>query len=102
MAIEHRGVGTDAVLMDLSSQIYPPFRGGLVFADLAPHLLIEDLRPAARTRIEPGLAQFLYDILIGLMSDPLEMVDLDHSEGFQVKIRVAALQGREQVEIIIE
>src|SRR6185503_11948128 len=65
VSIEHRGVGVNSALVDLTREFEPARTGGLVGADAAPGRFVEYFGASSRTAIEARGYQPVDDLIIG-------------------------------------
>ena len=74
----------------------------LVVRDLPAHALGEDLRAAARQRIEPGRHQLAQHLLVGHAVEIGEERDLDGGEALQVDVGTDPLEPAQQLRVVVE
>jgi hypothetical protein len=102
MTVEHGRVRPQTNLVSGASGVEPLLTVNLVIADDVANAVAENLRPAARQRINTCFLQ-LFECLANRELGALGQVGyLDHGEGFQVDLRKAFLQTGNEIEKILK
>src|SRR5215470_1348206 len=102
VAVQHCGVGGNASGVDFFGQLQPPVAACFVCAYPAASRLSEYLGSAAWAAIESGGNQSIDHLLVGHPANCSQVVQFDHSEGFQMHVGEAALQLAQESCVIIE
>ena len=88
--------------MGRAVHVEPLVGGALVGADLLAHAGGEDLGPAARQRVQPGLAQPGQHLRHGHAVVLVVIEDLHRGEGLEVDAGLDALQAAQQLGVVVE
>ena len=102
VAVEHRDVGAHAEAVRRAMDLQVAVGAALVVADLAAHPLGEDLRAAARQRIEPGIHQLAQHLLVGPAVEVGEERDLDRGKALEVDVGPDPLEAAQHVQVVVE
>ena len=89
--VEHRRVGLQTRGVHFTLQREPAFGVTFVGADHGACRLAKDLGAAAGTGVESGVDQFLNHFFVRHFVEVREVIEFDHRERLQVKLRVVAL-----------
>src|SRR5262249_55911529 len=102
MPIKHGRIRSQAHSMNHSRAFEPSRSGNLVTRDQWTRPLRKNLRAAAGTASETGVAQFLNDPFERLLCDLHKKVDFNHGERFQMNGGKTFAKSSKQVRVIAE
>src|SRR2546429_9253077 len=102
VAVEHRRISLQTGRVDSAGEIEPALRVAFMRANDRARGLANNLSAAARARIQARTDQLLNDVFVAQLVEMREMIQLDHREGLQMKLRILLFQRREQIGEIAE
>ena len=102
MTVEHRAVGADPELVGRTVHVQPFLGGELAIGDRRPHRLTEHFGPAARQRIQPGVAQRPQHVGDRHLIDPGDVRELHRRESLDVHVRILRFERPEHLHVVRE
>ena len=100
--VEHRHVRAHAEPVRGAVNLEVAIAAALVVRDLPAHALGENLRAAARQRVEPGGHQLAQDLLVGHPVQVGEERDLDGGEALQMNPGTDPFEAAQQLRVVVE
>src|SRR4030095_3520295 len=89
VAVENRRICMDSASMNFFCEFEPSLSRCLVRADLTSGWVAKNLGATTRTAVQPSVYQTIDHLLIGHPTNSREVIELNHSESFQMHIRKA-------------